>query len=247
MTREWDARTYDALPLPHEAWGTRTLRRLSLEGHETVLDAGCGTGRDTADLIDALPQGRVIAVDASRRMLDRLERRLDGRLARVDVVHADLQRQLPDWIRVDAVFSVAAFHWIPDHDALFGHLAEVLRPGGRLVAEFGGIGNVASIEAALSDLGVPVRPWNFPQPDITAERLSRAGFVRIQAELRPDPLRLDDEIAMAAYLRAVVLGAHLDRVPPEERAAFVDAVMARLPEPVIDYVRLELTATRAGP
>ncbi|WP_250287589.1 MULTISPECIES: class I SAM-dependent methyltransferase, partial [unclassified Frankia] len=94
MPREWDARGYDSLPLPHEQWGLRTLSRLALAGGETVLDAGCGTGRDTAALLDRLPHGRVIAVDGSAAMLDRLRARLDGRTDRLEIVHADLARPL---------------------------------------------------------------------------------------------------------------------------------------------------------
>jgi SAM-dependent methyltransferase len=103
MPREWDARTYDSLPLPHLGWGLRTLGRLPLRGDERVLDAGCGTGRDTAGLLDRLPDGRVVAVDGSVRMLDQLRSRLAGRLGRVEVVRADLTGPLPFAGEVDAV------------------------------------------------------------------------------------------------------------------------------------------------
>src|SRR5579875_3682384 len=56
--REWDAAAYDALPLPHERWGRRVLGSLPLRGDECVLDAGAGTGRDTAALLGRLPRGR---------------------------------------------------------------------------------------------------------------------------------------------------------------------------------------------
>ena len=57
-TREWDASTYDALPLPHVAWGQRVLDRMRLEGDERVLDAGCGTGRDGEALLERWPDVR---------------------------------------------------------------------------------------------------------------------------------------------------------------------------------------------
>src|SRR5512143_436300 len=74
--REWDAVAYDALPLPHERWGRGVLERLPLRGNERVLDVGAGTGRDTAALLQRLPRGHVVAVDASERMLTRLRARL---------------------------------------------------------------------------------------------------------------------------------------------------------------------------
>jgi trans-aconitate 2-methyltransferase len=249
MPREWDARTYDSLPLPHLEWGRRTLARLPLRGDERVLDAGCGTGRDTAGLLDRLPHGRVVALDGSIRMLEQLQTRLAGRLDRVEVVHADLTRTpLPFEGRVDAVFSVAAFHWIEDHTALFAALAERMRPGARLVSDCGGRGNIAGVKAAVAEATGAAEEgddsWEFAGVDDTRERLAAAGFTDIQVDLRPDPATLEPGEQLEAFLATVVLGAHLDALPEDEHEAFVKAVAARLPEPVVDYVRLEISAVR---
>lgn len=247
MIREWDARTYDSLPLPHLRWGRRTLERLDLTGSETVLEAGCGTGRDTEALLDRLPDGRVIAVDGSARMLDRLRARLDGRLDRVTVVRADLTEPLPVAEAADAAFSVATFHWIHDHDTLFANIARALRPGGRFVADCGGRGNVARVRAAVEDvLGRRTDVWHFAGVAETCERLERAGFTDVSADLVEDPARLEPGEQFHTYLATMVLGAQLDALPSADHRDFVAAVAARLPEPVIDYVRLELSA-RAAP
>jgi trans-aconitate 2-methyltransferase len=246
VPREWDARTYDTLPLPHQQWGRRTLERLRLRGDEVVLDAGCGTGRDTALLLERLNAGRVVAVDASSRMLERLRERLAGRLDRVEVIQADLTGPLPAGLEVDAVFSVAAFHWIADHQALFANLAKALRPGGQLVAECGGQGNVATVATALREVQGDGGPavWNFAGVDDTRRRLEQAGFTAIEVGLLPDPARLEPGEQLHRYLATVVLGSHLDRLPAAERDGFVRAVAERLPEPVVDYVRLTISARR---
>ncbi|WP_345443488.1 class I SAM-dependent methyltransferase [Actinoallomurus vinaceus] len=247
MIREWDATVYDALPLPHLRWGRRTLDRLALTGDETVLEAGCGTGRDTAELLDRLPRGRVIAVDGSARMLDRLRSKLADRLDRADVVQADLTRPLPITEPADAAFSVATFHWIHDHDVLFANIARALRPGAPFVADCGGRGNVARVRAAVEKVtGETSETWHFADPEETRRRLERAGFTDVRAALVPDPARLEPGGQFETYLATVVLGAHLDRLPPSEHRAFVRAVAAELPEPVVDYVRLEFSARRAG-
>lgn len=245
MPREWDAATYDTIPLPHTAWGERTLRHLPLAGTERVLDAGCGTGRVTEQLLKRLPAGRVVALDASTAMLDQLRVRLAPDMDRIELIHADLMAPLPPIGMVDAVFSTATFHWLPDHERVFRNLAVVLRPGGRLVAQCGGKGNIATITDALSAMGDdPWLVWNFAGPEETKQRLEAAGFTDIRTWLTPDPVTLPAGQPFETYLTAVVLGAQLDTIPEEQRPDFVSEVMSRLPGPVIDYVRLTMVARR---
>src|SRR3954454_14398990 len=115
---EWDAETYDAVSDPQFSWGMEVLERLELSGDEAAIDAGFGSGRVTAELLDRLPDGSVLAVDGSEAMVAKARERLGDRAS---YLVADLaQLQLED--RVDLVFSTATFHWILDHDALFAHL-----------------------------------------------------------------------------------------------------------------------------
>ena len=60
--RDWDANTYDRVSGPMALWGASVLARMPLRGDETVLDAGCGPGRVTGQLLERLPAGRVIAL-----------------------------------------------------------------------------------------------------------------------------------------------------------------------------------------
>ncbi|GAA1987935.1 class I SAM-dependent methyltransferase [Amycolatopsis minnesotensis] len=243
---EWDARAYDALPLPHKRWGPATVARLALTGREAVLDLGCGTGRDAEQLLERLPDGRVVAVDGSQQMLERLAERLADRLDRVEVVRADLRDPLPLDAPVDAVVSVATLHWIPDHARLFENVASVLRPGGQFVAEAGGFGNITAIRAALTAIGADEGAgiWNFAGVAETRTRLEAAGFREIEVELVPDPARLAAGEQFEAFLATVVLAAHLRGLPAAERRPFVHAVVERLPGPVVDYVRLRISAVR---
>jgi trans-aconitate 2-methyltransferase len=240
--RDWNAPSYQRVSAPLEAMGREVLDRLELRGDERVLDAGCGTGRVTATLAERVPDGSVVAVDGSPAMVEEARARLgDG----VEVFVADLlELELDE--PVDAILSTATFHWIGDHDRLFERLFAALRPGGRIVAQCGGAGNVASVQAAVEAVDEPALrgwpgPWNFQSPEATAERLERIGFTDIRTW--PQAVRVEPDDPRE-YLATVVLGSHLERIPEKRRDGFVEAVLAALPEPAIDYVRLNLTARR---
>jgi trans-aconitate 2-methyltransferase len=246
----WNADAYHRVSGPQVAMSEAVLDRLELRGDETVLDAGCGSGRVTRLLLDRLPRGRVIAVDADARMVARAREELED--APAEVRHGDLAKlRLEE--RVDAVFSNATFHWVPDHDALFASLAAALRPGGRVSAQCGGEGNVAALhETALraaQDAGLAgrfegwPRPWNFATTGQTEARLLAAGFDEVRCWTQPWPVEPDEP---RAYLETVCLGPHLGRLAPGEHERFLDAVMARLGRlPTIDYVRLNICARRS--
>jgi trans-aconitate 2-methyltransferase len=245
--RDWDAATYDRIADPHARWGGTVLEGLPLGGDETVLDAGCGSGRVTELLAERLPRGRVIALDGSPAMIDRARVRLARFGDRVQYLVADLRQPLPIPEPVDAILSTATFHWLPDHAALFRNLGAVLRPGGRLVAQCGGYGNIASVLAILASLGDGwAGPWTFATPAETIERLEAAGFVDVEAWLQPEPTPLEPGLPTETFLRTVILGDHLARLPDAQHESFVRAVAAGLPRPVIDYVRLNFRASRAG-
>lgn len=243
---EWDATTYDALPLPHVRWGQGVIDRLSPAPDATVIDLGCGTGRDTERLLDLLPEGRVVAVDGSVQMLERTRERLAGRLDRVAVVQADLTQELPPQVRGDAVMSVATFHWVPDHPGLFRRVAGVLPSGGRFEAEFGGEHNIAEFTRAAARAGAPQDddPWDFATAADTAAALEAAGFRDVDVRVVPDPVTLERGDRLEAFIATILMGATLRDLSKEDGAALVHRIAGELPEPVIDYVRVQISAVR---
>ena len=242
MPRDWDAAAYDRLSEPQLRWGRAVVARLDLAGNETVLDAGCGTGRVTQTLRDLLPSGRVVALDGSPAMLERAQERL-GR-ERMAYVAADLMEPLPLRECVDALVSTATFHWIPDHDRLFLNLARVLRPGGQLEAQCGGAGNVAELTAVVRTLGHDI-DWGkvYAGPEETGARLRSAGFTdaRCWLTVEPTPIPPGD---FEAFLATVCLGGILREVPEGDRDGFVRAVAALIPDTRLNYVRLNISARR---
>jgi trans-aconitate 2-methyltransferase len=245
--RDWDGKSYDRISGPMQALGQAVLDRLSLAGDETVLDAGCGSGRITQQLIERLPRGRVIGVDMSESMVAAARERLGpgADIRRADLL--ELQLEQP----VDAILSTATFHWIADHDALFRRLHASLRRDGRLSAQCGGEGNITTLRGRA---GVVVErepyaehfrdwraPWNYANAADTETRLLAAGFATAECWLAPAPTEPEYP---REFLSTIVLGPHVQHLPESLRESFMDDVMVELGEPVIvDYVRLNIDAT----
>jgi trans-aconitate 2-methyltransferase len=243
---DWDAKSYDRVSDPQERWALEIIERI--EGSPSrILDAGCGSGRMTALLLDRFPQCSVVAVDASPAMLNQARENLRVYGERVAIVHADLTGRLPVDEPVDTVFSNAVFHWIQDHDALFRALAGVLGARGQLVAQCGGVGNVRRLLEATQGLAPqPPGRSNFAGVEETRHRLAQAGFTDVQVWLNDDPFRFETREAFEEYLRVVCVRCHLDLLPADEREPFVRAVADRLPDMTADYVRLNVVARLAA-
>ncbi len=246
--RDWDAGTYDRVSDPQFSWALEQLERLGpLRGDELLLDAGCGSGRVTAELVRRLPRGKVYGVDVAPSMVAHARAALGDRAT---ILCQDLvELRLPE--PVEIVFSNATFHWIDDHDALFSALQRAMSPGARLVAQCGGRGNIDAFRRAAAAVTrtQPFAPhfdgwrdpWNYRGAEETATSLERAGFCDVHTWLQPkrvEPSR--------SFIETVCLLPHLKRLPEHLGEGFVDRVLERTGEPpVLDYVRLNMTARRA--
>jgi trans-aconitate 2-methyltransferase len=246
--RDWDAEVYHRVSDPQFEWAKEVLARLDLRGDEVVLDAGCGSGRVTALLAERVPDGRVIGIDASESMVAKARETLgdDVELHIGDLTELELAGE------VDVVFSNAVFHWIRDHDALFARLHRALRPGGRLVAQCGGEGNVAAVAEAIAEVGArepfarqlegfePI--WNFSSAEDAQRRLRSAGFEDVECWLERKPVTPEDPFD---YVTTSALGPITALLPDSDAHAFAEAVVEGLGTPLtLEYVRLNILARR---
>jgi len=247
---DWDAETYDEVSDPQFTWGIEVLERLKLNGDESALDAGCGSGRVTAELVKRLPGGRVIAADGSEAMIAKAEERLGDGVSYMVTDLSELELEEP----VDLIFSTATFHWILDHDRLFERLHAALRPSGRLVAQCGGQGNVAEHAEVIAT--VAARPefsshleqmtgmWNFAAPAETEQRLLAAGFSDARCWLEPKPVTPERPLE---FTSTVTLGPLLAQLPEELCRPFAEAILEESEKPLtLDYVRLNIEARAGG-
>ncbi len=262
MTREWDASSYHRLSDPQYSWGQKVLQRISPRGDETVIDAGCGTARLTVELAQMLPRGRVIAVDLSENMLSKatatIAQTQAPKRAPIELVCADLAA-LPFQDVADGVFSTAAFHWVKDHDAMFGSILRALKPGGWLIAQCGGGPNLLRLRQRTDRVmsGPEFReyfagwhpPQNYQTDTETAARLKRIGFVDIACWLHNQDTRFADRETYRQFLATVTCHTHIARIPdPALRERFLDRLVdlsQQEPELHLDYWRLNIGARKA--
>ena len=227
--------------------GAPVVELLDPRPGERVLDVGCGDGALTEKLVEA--GCRVMAIDASPEQVRAArERGLDARVA--DVTALGFEGEF------EAVFSNAVLHWVRDPDAALRSMHRALAPGGRLVAELGGHGCVASIRAALGEVlarrGVDaerLNPWYFPTAEAYTERLDTNGFDVGSIRLFPRPTPLPSDLT--DWLR-IFAQPYLAGVPDSDWPAVLSEMRERL-DPVLrtsdggwvaDYVRLRFAATR---
>ena len=257
--REWNADIYHRVSIPQVSWGKKVLARVSLRGDETVVDAGCGTGRLTRDLLEVLPRGRVVGIDLSWNMVQSAREHLRRDFGeRVELVCCDLMH-LPFENAFDGIFSTAVFHWVRDHQQLFANLFRALRPGGWLCAQCGGGPNLTRLLQRVDSLMARPAyalyfrdfrfPWEYSDPETTARRLGSAGFSAIETSLEEAPTRLDAAEDYRKFVENVILHRHLDRLSTTAlRHEFMDELVrqaeADSPPFFLDYWRLNLQARK---
>jgi trans-aconitate 2-methyltransferase len=253
--REWNSSIYHRVSQPQLGWGRKVFLRLKLRGDETVLDAGCGTGRLTTELLEALPHGQVVGLDQSENMLASAREHLQAHFgSRLFLIAADLLH-LPFAGAFDGIVSTAAFHWVLDHDQLYGNLRRALRPGGWIEAQCGGYGNLQRFRnRANAVLTSPVyarffegfrEPWLFATAEDAARKMRNAGFGQVETSLEEAPTTLENRAQYIEFVRNVVMRQHLEYLPNEElRNEFMNLLAEGAandhPPFSLDYWRLNL-------
>jgi len=255
----WNAEVYDRIGTPMRGWAQAVIEDLGLTGDETVLDAGCGSGSVTFDLLERLPNGKVYALDSSPEMIEQMERKItESGEKRVVAMQANLTDfELPE--QVDVVFSNAVFHWIPDDDALFSCLLLATKPGGRMRVQCGG-GNIFAKLGPAWNAASAREPFNihlgkyrdgkkYRSPEEAAVSLECAGWTEVRTWAFDAPVPFDSEDDAALYLRTIILRDHVANLPEDLHEPYLLAVIAEYierfgPPFTADYVRLNMWATR---
>lgn len=238
-SRGWDPADYHRHSSAQLAWARELIAKLALQGHERVLDVGCGDGKVTALLAELLPAGSVLGVDNSDEMVGFARTSFPPERApnvRFRVMDA---RELAFDAEFDVVFSNAALHWVRDHRPVLRGIARSLRPGGRCLLQMGGRGNAAGVLGVMDVLIVSDRwashfrgfsfPYGFHGPEEYRDWLAQAGLRPRRVELIPKDMVQAGSEGLAGWLRTTWM-PYTRRVPPARREALVVEI-------VEDYLR----------
>jgi trans-aconitate 2-methyltransferase len=252
----WDATLYQNKHAFVWAHGAQLLELLAAKPGEHILDLGCGTGQLTAQIAKA--GAKVVGVDNSLEMVTQARANFPAEK------FPDIEFEVADATKLmferpfDAVFSNAVLHWVKPASEAALRMFHSLRPGGRLVVEFGGHGNVARVVAAIHagarqvgvDFPADINPWYYPSIGQYAGVLERAGFDVVSALLFDRPTELEGADGLANWIK--MFGRHfVAAVPAEKHEAFFAAIEQHARQTLYcqgvwyaDYRRLRIVARR---
>lgn len=260
----WDGSAYAANTAHHRAFDDAYLSSTPIAPGQRLLDLGCGSGDLTATLAEIVgPNGHVVGVDAQPTMLAEAERRAGANQSFVLSSLQDLAATFgPEHDGTfDGVLSRATLHWIPADDQLdvYRQMARLVRPGGFVRVECGGVGNIARPLALMDEvsgrLGGATTPWTFADPATALDWLEEAGldatadpacFVRCVGQRRAF-----DETTLVGWMRSQVFMAYQPTLSADAYDELCTEVVSRVGElrrwdGTLDqtWVRLDLLARR---
>jgi trans-aconitate methyltransferase len=233
---KWDAADYAANSLVQQTWARELIAKLKLHGNEHILDVGCGDGKVTAEIANAVLRGSVIGVDASPQMISFAQKTFPAKKFLNLIFQVMDARKIKFDRQFDLVFSNAALHWVDDHQAILRGMAAVLKPGGRLIVSCGGKGNAQDVFVALRPAmrlkrwreffrKIP-KPYFFYAPEDYEKWLPKFGFKINTLKLAPKDATYSGAFGFAAWLRTTWL-PYVQRVPGKRREEFIAAVTQR--------------------
>jgi trans-aconitate methyltransferase len=227
----WNPKDYAQHSRAQESWARELLSQIALRPDDSVLDIGCGDGRTTAALAQRVPQGKVVGVDLSADMVAHAaSQHCRPPIKNLTFRQADAAA-LPFEEEFSVVFSNATLHWVPDQHAAVRGIARALRPGGRVIAQFGGQGNVADVAASfehvihrprwrdLATLGD--MPYHFHPATTYDGWLRESGMAIHECRLIPKDMVHDNVDTFIGWLRTA-WHPYTAGVPLEVRDAFLD-------------------------
>lgn len=182
----WDANDYSNFSSEQRKWGMELISKLNLKKDDEVLDVGCGEGRITAEIALKVKRGHVTGIDSSEPMIKLAKRKFpDNEYSNLSFEVCDA-REIYFNEQFSVVFSNAALHWVDDHTKVLNGIYKSLKPGGRILLQFGGKGNASAAFLILDEMIKDEEwskyfkyfkfPYNFPGDIEYSDKITKSGL-----------------------------------------------------------------------
>lgn len=259
--QKWNAEDYAQNSSAQLQWAQELISKLNLQGDESVLDIGCGDGKISAQLSQALEKGNVIGIDQSEEMIDLatekfpLDQYPNLSFKHMDATNIQFSRKF------NVAFSSATLHWVRNHLVVLQGVRTCLKTGGKILIQMGGRGNAADVFNAMQKvIQFPqwtsyfkdfTPPYYFYGPEEYQEWLTASGFDVVRVELIQKDMQHQGVEGLLGWLRTTWF-PYTNRLPAELRDTFLEEVVAayitmhpidRLGNTHVNMVRLEVEAS----
>lgn len=232
----WNAKDYAQNSQNQYQWATELIPKLKLQGHEALLDIGCGDGKITAQIAEALPNGKAVGIDSSEQMINLAKTTFTSEKHQNLAFYQMDARSLAFQEEFDIAFSNAALHWILDQKAVLKGVQRCLKPQGRVLFQMAGKGNAKAVLDIFDEL-LELPQWrryfegfSFPYAFLGAEGyrglLLDAGLIPLRAELFPKDMKFPSTEGLAGWVRTTWL-PFTQRIPADQRDSFVSEIVNR--------------------
>jgi trans-aconitate 2-methyltransferase len=208
---QWNAKEYAKHSSAQFGWALELIDKLHLDGHESVLDVGCGDGKVTAEIARQVPSGTVIGIDNSAEMISLAKATFPANIhSNLIFMQLDV-RDVSFCEQFEAIFSNATLHWIIDHSLFLPRLNRALKKSGRILLQMGGKGNAGDVvEAAHKVIASKkwhsyfhdfVFPYGFYGEKEYRQWLPEAGLIADRIELIPKDMKQKGKTGFLGWLR----------------------------------------------
>jgi trans-aconitate 2-methyltransferase len=259
---KWDAEDYLNFSSEQQKWGRELIAKLNLKEDDEVLDIGCGNGKITAEISLKVEKGHVTGIDNSEPMIQSAKKNFppsEYQNLSFEVCDA---REIYFQEQFNVVFSNAALHWVDDHKKVLNGISKSLKPGGRILLQFGGKGNAAQAFLIINEIIKDEKwgeyfqdlkfPYNFPGENEYSDMISKSGLNVKRVQLIEKDMMHEGETGFAGWVRTTWL-PYTSRIPENEREKFITQIVKRYVEKFpkdlngkihIKMVRLEVEAVK---
>ncbi|PSB16748.1 SAM-dependent methyltransferase [filamentous cyanobacterium CCP2] len=234
-TFTWNPKDYEMHSSAQQIWAKELFAKLNLQGHESILDIGCGNGKITAELSSLVPNGVVVGIDSSDTMIRfATDKYPPERFLNLRFIWADA-RQLRFQNQFDIVFSNAALHWVDDHLSVLKGISQSLKTKGRVLLQMGGRGNIPEMLQAIEIVTSSMRwqtyfqhfsfPYHFYGLEEYQRWLEVVNLYPVRIELIPKTITYRSSEELAGWIRTTWL-PYTQQVPQQWREDFIDELVA---------------------